>query len=79
MSEKLCVFCKHWHFYGGDQGFSELTPGSDASMDCSKHHWDRPGRGPYKGFVIFNLHDERAFREMIQKAITCPDYEQVQP
>jgi hypothetical protein len=68
--EKLCVFCKHWDFYGGSQGYSEMTPGSDASMSCSKGHWER-----------WCLHDtgESDFRRIILTAQTCPDYTQVKP
>lgn len=36
---KLCVMCEHWEFDGGEQGYSEMTPGYSASMGCRKGHW----------------------------------------
>lgn len=66
--EKLCVFCKHWNFYGGSQGYSEMTPGSDASMSCRKNHWDRD--------VLWDI-GEDGFRKTILMAQTCQDYKQV--
>lgn len=67
MSEKLCVFCKHWSFYGGSPGYSEMTPGSDASMDCTKGHYGR-------GFDLMDISGEEGFRALIKKAETCKDY-----
>lgn len=68
--EKLCVFCKHWDFYGGSQGYSEYTPGSEASMNCNKGHYGRH-------FDLLNISGEDGFRAQILKAETCPDYAQV--
>jgi uncharacterized Fe-S radical SAM superfamily protein PflX len=65
--EKLCVFCQNWYFSGGEPGYSEMTPGSNASMGCTKGHYGR-------WFKLSTLDGEDAFRSIIQKAETCPDY-----
>lgn len=68
MLEKLCVFCKHWQFSGGSPGYSEMTPGTDASMDCNKGHYGR-------SFTLQDLYGEEDFRAKIKLAEACPDYE----
>lgn len=72
MSEKLCVFCRNWSFDGGSPGYSEMTPGTDASMGCNKGHYGR-------NFHLQDLSGEAGFRTIILKAQTCKDYEQVKP
>ena len=67
MPEKLCVFCDHWRFSGGSPGYSELTPGTDASMDCAKGHY--PGWS-----TLQDLSGPEQFREVISMAQTCSDY-----
>ena len=37
---KTCLGCKWCDFYGGSQGYSELTPGSEMRFSCDKSHWD---------------------------------------
>jgi hypothetical protein len=66
--EKLCVFCKNWEFSGGEPGYSELTPGSDTTMDCKKNHYG-------KRFRLFDLYGPDDFRAIILKAEKCQDYE----
>ena len=70
MNEKLCVFCKHLYFYGGLQGYSEMTPGSTATMDCLKKHFSYDERN------LFIMGADE-YRKTILKAETCKDYEQV--
>ena len=36
---KLCYACKHFHFDPGMPGYSEVTPGYEASMRCEKKVW----------------------------------------
>ena len=65
MSEKLCVFCKHFEFDEGEEGYSELTPGSDTLMGCDLGKWDHynlEGFGP------------DGFRKTILQAESCKDY-----
>lgn len=70
--EKLCVFCEHWQFDGGSAGYSELTPGTEASMNCGKGHYGR-------GFTLVDMGGEDAFRAQILIARSCKDYKQVKP
>ena len=72
MMEKLCVFCNHWRFEGGEPHYSARTPGEDARMDCAKGHYGR-------SFRMHNIYNEDGFREIIEKAKTCPDYSQFEP
>jgi hypothetical protein len=65
--EKLCVFCEHWEFSGGVQGYSEMTPGSDASMDCKKGKFGAR-------FRLSDLYGEEDFRSLILKAEACQSY-----
>ena len=77
MSEKLCVFCEHWAFDGGSPGYSEATPGSDASMACLKAHWHprtASGRRTSLRFKIWDLNSPEEFRAKIKTAEQCPDY-----
>ena len=71
MSEKLCVFCRHWYFMSGQQGYSEMTPGSSASMECGKRHFTRDEQD------LFISTEE--FRHTIEKAQTCQDYTEAIP
>ena len=68
MTEKLCVFCKHWSFSGGEPGYSEMTPGSDASMYCDKNMWGRK-------FRLWDISGAEDFRKIIKTAETCQHYE----
>ncbi len=34
---RLCWSCKHFSFDGGERGYSEYTPGDNASLDCAKN------------------------------------------
>lgn len=68
MSEKLCVFCKHWDFNGGEPGYSEMTPGIDTSMGCRKGKYGRR-------FRLDDIYSERGFREHIKQAESCDSYE----
>lgn len=69
MNEKLCVFCKHWQFDGGSAGYSELTPGYNGTMECSREQFPR---------IYFDeLFDSDDFRKHIKRAETCDVYHQV--
>ena len=68
--EKLCVFCKHWEFYGGSPGYSEYTPGTATSMDCAKGKFG-------KRFRLLDLYGPDDFRALIIRAGVCDKYDQV--
>ena len=63
--EKLCFWCKHFWIGDAIPDYSEYTPGSNFSMNCSKAHW------------VFDaeLETEESFREKLLTALTCGDYE----
>jgi len=37
--DKICIFCKRFAFETGEQGWSEVTPGSDAWVGCRDDVW----------------------------------------
>ena len=37
---KLCFFCKHFDFDGGEPGYSEMTPGYGMHLKCGIGVWD---------------------------------------
>ena len=64
---RLCVLCKYFLFSMGSPGYSDMTPGSDASISCMKLHWE-----------MSNYGDVDEYRANIIMADTCPDYEEAQ-
>jgi hypothetical protein len=34
--DRLCLFCEHFYFTGGESGYSEYTPGWGMDMYCTK-------------------------------------------
>jgi hypothetical protein len=72
MSEKLCVFCKHFNWEAIETEsvyYSTLTGGdvfTNGGMQCKKRHYNevRPD-------------DTDEFRKVIQQAAKCPDYAEV--
>ena len=38
-ARKVCLLCEHFNFTGKQRGYSEYTPGYDASMNCTKGKW----------------------------------------
>jgi hypothetical protein len=66
MSEKLCVFCKHFRFENDVGG--EYPDG--ASLICEKMRFRGEGwSGPIQ------CYDEGDMRRAFQFAETCPDYQ----
>lgn len=64
--ERVCIMCRYFYFDSGSPGFSEMTPGSDAFMECYKKHWD------------ISLHCEetqKSFREKLLMAKSCDDFD----
>lgn len=65
--EKLCIFCKSFRFIPGSPSYSDVTPGYQATMDCSEDHWE-----------IDMLHDnEDIYRSRILTAISCKDFKHI--
>lgn len=62
--EKLCVFCKYFEMGVGEPDWSELTPGYDATIECTKNRW-----------VFDNMKDgTNEFRKKIEQAAGCADF-----
>lgn len=66
MSARTCLDCKHWWWYPGEPEYSECTPGTDASMHCSKGHWRLGMFDDNRGDV----------RQKLKRAERCKDFEQ---
>lgn len=60
-----CVDCKHFYFSSGSPGYSEYTPGSDASLGCTKQKWE------YEP----NNDTDQSFRKKMKTADNCEEYE----
>jgi hypothetical protein len=39
MKEKTCLLCKSFYFNMGEPGYSDMTPGSDACIECNAGFW----------------------------------------
>ena len=61
---RVCVDCKFFRFYPGCTGYSECTPGWDATLECSKGIWKYD---PHR-----TTEDE--FRANMKKAATCDKF-----
>jgi len=61
---KICLFCKHFVFSPGDAGYSEYTPGYEASMDCNIHDLD----------IDLHAETEASYRAKVLTAQTCDDF-----
>jgi len=61
----ICLFCNHFYYSPATPGYSEMTPGSDASMGC------------YKNLVDFDLWDDdtETYRQKMLTAVNCPQFD----
>ena len=78
MTEKLCIFCKHFYFYGGDRGYGEMTPATEGALSCKKDHYDYDEFWPQDIPLPMNLKslpNDSDASKIIKTAETCPDYE----
>ena len=60
--EKLCLCCAYSEISFGSEGYSEMTPGSPAHIDCNRNHYKRKDQ-----HVDF-------YDSLIQQAKTCKDF-----
>jgi hypothetical protein len=62
---KNCIDCKHFYMFSAEPGYSDMTPGTDMSIGCSKDKWRfRP------------MDDtECSFRDKMHTAKKCEHYE----
>jgi len=61
--EATCLCCLHLYFSGGSPGYSEYTPGWDASLGCIEGGWD------FEEMSARTLHET-----MMSKAQSCPHW-----
>lgn len=63
--EKLCIMCKHFYFESGHPGYSEVTPGYDATIGC------------HKNLITIDLMEDttESYRKTLLTAESCPEYE----
>lgn len=64
MRTKNCIFCTQFRFRTGDYGYSEYTPGSNASMECAEDVWD----------FDFMSNTQEEFVETLRTAETCEHF-----
>lgn len=38
--DRICLECKNFWYSEASRGYSEMTPGCDATMDCALGKWD---------------------------------------
>jgi|WetSurMetagenome_2_1015567.scaffolds.fasta_scaffold566162_2 hypothetical protein len=59
---KLCYGCQHFYIDMAESAYSEMTPGTDWDMACTKSKW------------FFDTHkdDVDRFRACLETATTCP-------
>ena len=61
---QTCLQCKHCYFDGGEQGYSELTPGSPMVFRCKKDEWTAKES------------DKRELVSYLNMAATCTSFEE---
>ena len=59
-----CLSCRHCWLDGGSPGYSDLTPATPMSWECSKGHFDLGDR---------NLSTE-SVKTVLELGKTCKDY-----
>lgn len=64
LKNRNCIDCNHFSFSPGEPGYSELTPGWEASMSCSQCHWN----------VRLDNITEEEYRLTLHTAMICPDF-----
>jgi hypothetical protein len=66
--DKLCWWCKHFYYSNAHEDWSDVTPGYDFAISCSKGHWD---------FSVYSSPQEH-FAKCITAARTCNDFVQIE-
>lgn len=67
---KSCLMCKHCDCSRGSEGYSEMTPGSDAVLECRERVMRHAG-----GNNLFReVYTRQQLREALATAETCPQY-----
>ena len=61
--KKYCFDCGYFLFCRPEPGWSEVTPGSDAVLECALGIWN-----------LLNYCNVKTFRECIESAEKCPEF-----
>lgn len=72
---KPCYHCRYFDFDAGSPGYSEMTPGDDASARCGKRMWHYQHVDGFERVVgrkTFPL----TIREALDTGLTCPHFEE---
>lgn len=63
----LCLFCVYLYFDPGTQGYSDMTPGSQMCIECTRSHW-----------IDIGYNDtEESFRQKILLARICKEFSRI--
>jgi hypothetical protein len=78
MAEKLCIFCMHFYFYGGDRSYGEYTPATEGALTCEKGHYNHDEFFPSDidlPMRLVLLPNDTDASAIIKKANDCEDYD----
>jgi hypothetical protein len=67
---KHCLLCVHCYYCGAEPGYSEMTPGTEASLYCLKGCMRHAG----KRTLFEEAWTRQQVREALQSAHECPHY-----
>lgn len=70
MDVKSCLMCEYCYFSQGEQGYSEYTPGSDASLMCLKQAMRHAGGSN----LMWEVYTRQELHEALSTAETCKLY-----
>ena len=62
---RVCASCSHFYFEPEMQTYSEVTPGSNAHIGCSKDHWQ---------FELSTGTEEELAKILSGAALDCIDF-----
>ena len=65
-----CLMCVHCSYSGGEHGYSEWTPGTDALLYCDKGIM----RHARRANLFFEAYTRQQLREALTTAETCPKF-----
>ena len=63
---KLCLYCTHFYLDLGSPGYSEMTPGTEFSMECIEKVWTFK---PYE-------QSEDQFKKTLEVGLTCQKFQE---
>lgn len=64
MIPRVCSVCEHFYLSTGEQGYSDMTPGSDASIECQAFDSAWPK----------DRYPDVEFSDLMKIAANCPKF-----